>query len=175
MSEYSFKLSPILIPVVGGVIFVLVGMLVAINVLNYTLSVSEQVLNESLQTQFPKTLSAGILRNPELRLVNNQVAVCLTFEPTETSEIHNNEDVRICAQGHPVWDEEKKGVFVRDFELLSAKANWLAYKSSRPLQNFLQTYVLTEMDGIELYDSPHLVGNQVDSVFVLGNILKIKL
>lgn len=175
MSDYSFKLSPILMPVAAGVVLVAVAMLVMVNVLNYTATIPEKDMNDAIQQEFPKELSAGNLKDPELHLVNAKVAICVTFTPHEESEIvQSKQGVRICAQGKPFWNAEEAAVYVKDFELLSAKANWLAFQTSRPLQEFIKTYVFGELDDLKVYTARQLVSTQVDSVAVVDNTLKIK-
>ncbi len=175
MSDYSFKLSPILLPVAGGILVVLVTMLVMVNVFNFTVSVSEKTLNESIQSEFPQVLAAGTLMDPELHFVNEKVAICVTFEPATPGDVYRNGPVRLCAQGKPVWNEEKSAVYIGDLELLSIKANWLAFKTSKALQEFLTTFVFGELDDLKIYESKQLIGAQVDSVKVIDKVLKIKL
>lgn len=176
MSDYSFKLSPILWPVALGITAILIAMVVMLNVFNYTATASERELNDVVRPEFPKELSAGVLKDPEVHLVNAKVAICVTFEPAEGHEVAPGKQaaVRLCAQGKPFWNANESAVFVKDFELLSVKANWLAFQTSRPLQEFIKTYIFGELDDIKIYESRQLVSGQVDSVQVVDNVLKIK-
>lgn len=175
MPEHSFRLSPILWPVAICIALIAIALVVMVNIFNYTVTVSESALNEAVKTEFPKEVSAGILRDPELHLVNGKIAICVTFEPSSDDVSHKHETVRLCAQGNPYWDNKHAAVYVRDFELLSTKAQWLAFESSKPLQEFLKTYVFGEMDDIMVYESQQLIGSQVDSVVVTDKVLRIRL
>lgn len=175
MSNYSFRLSPILWPVAGSITVILVAMVVMLNVLNYTVTVSEATLNQAIQREFPKTLPTGILKDPELHLVNAKVAICVNFEPTVPNELINGKMVRLCAQGEAFLSDDDSDVYVRNFELLSIRGGGLGNKTSKPLQAFLAEFVFAELGAVKVYESKQMIGSQVDSVTVVDKSLKIKL
>jgi hypothetical protein len=162
-------------PVAGSIAAILIAMVVMLNVLNYTVTVTEAALNEAVSHEFPKELPAGVLKAPELHLVNAKIAICLNFEPTVPNELLDGKMVRLCAQGQPFWSEEDAAVYVRNFELLSVRASGLGNKTSKPLQAFLSEAVFAELGEVKVYESKQMIGSQVDSVSIVDKTLKIKL
>lgn len=175
VSNYSFRLSPILWPVAGSIVAILLAMLAMLNVFNYTVTVPEPALNTAIQAEFPKALPTGVLKDPELHLINAKIAICLNFEPTMPNEAIGSKTVRLCAQGAPFWNEEDSTVYVRGFELLSVRASWLGNKTSKTLQAFISDFIFVELGAVKVYESKQLLGTQVDTVSVVDKTLKIKL
>jgi hypothetical protein len=175
VSNYSFRLSPILWPVAGSISAILLAMLAMLNILNYTVTVSESSLNQAIQDEFPKNLPTGVLKEPELHLVNAKIAICVNYEPLEPQELINGQMVRLCAQGQAFWSDEDAAVYVRNFELLSIRGGGLGNKTSKPLQEFLSEFVFAELGAVKVYESKQMIGSQVDSVSIVDKTLKIKL
>ena len=119
MSNYSFRLSPILWPVVLSIVAIISAMVAMLNLLNYTVTVPEALLNQGVQAEFPKSLPVGELKEPELHLVNAKVAICVNFESPEPIEVINGKMIRLCAQGEPYWNDEESAVYIRNLQLLS--------------------------------------------------------
>lgn len=175
MSNYSFRLSPILWPVALSIVAIVAAMIAMLNLLNYTVTVPEAALNQGVQDEFPKQLPVGVLKDPELHLVNAKIAICLNFETPEPMEIISGTMIRMCAQGQPFWHEDDSAVYIRDLELLSVRGGGLKNKTSRPLQQFLTENVFSELGEIKVYEPKQLIGTQVDTVTIVDKTLKIKL
>jgi hypothetical protein len=162
-------------PVAGSIVAILLAMLAMLNVFNYTVTVPETALNHAIQAEFPKELATGVLKDPELHLVNAKIAICVNFEPTIPNEAIGGNMLRLCAQGAPFWNEDDSTVYVRGFELLSVRAGWLGNKSSKSLQTFISEFIFVELGAVKVYESKQLLGTQVDTVSVVDKALKIKL
>ena len=162
-------------PVAGSIVAILLAMLAMLNVFNYTVTVPASALNQAIQSEFPKVLPTGVLKDPELHLINAKIAICLNFEPSMPNEAIGGKTVRLCAQGAPFWNEEDSTVYVRGFELLSVRASWLGNKTSKALQAFISDFIFVELGAVKVYESKQLLGTQVDTVSVVDKTLKIKL